>query len=669
MRRLIFAFFLLIPVLLAANTPQPRIVIQSGHSGAVRSVAYQKSTGLTVSTGVDGTIRVWKSGTLVYKRQVSHLPLSDLIVHPNLPVAAYIATDSINTYRLSVYNWVEDHELYSIRIQDAPLSLGFSPQGSYLFYSRADLNSLTILDAESGAPMEIATGGVGIVSSAFFSNTESTMVSYLPSGNIIYWDLENNSRKAAPISTMNDLEMVKFNNTGRFGVGYRNSTLHLFDLVTGRTLSSLPISGVSEISMHPEASRLALIRSTERYQEIVEIDFSKRVLQEIDRFSPSSAHPLAIVIHKDGVDLGFDNGATGRVNPNFSSFVPWGKTGPLLVSDIDAWNGTLVVSTPGSMFLIDSPQLKATTPEVPETIESTEISLPFAQSGGFTPLDFRRGIVWNTQNPDTSYLFSVSDASFEKLFPMTSAGKEIYTDGTRLLSLDQNGRILLYDLVSRDVLYQYAASGVRDVTFIDEESIIVGRSPSPRFPSPLTRINLRTGETVSLDADDLLVYSLHYDPLTNHLYTLGLQDRGGNIMTVLQQLHGKNFQQAFPLLSYPGEDHNATFFLDDLRLYTSLGRSEIQVSGWGGFSSFSSVAHIPHKITVDQNVVVSVNSDNSISIWNKKSGQWLSDLYLFPDNQWILNGNNGTVTASRDGFQYVKVFNGEQEISSRSIGF
>ena len=421
--------------------------------------------------------------------------------------------------------------------------------------------------------------------------------------------------------------------------------------------------------MHPQASRVALIRNAERYQEIVEIDFSNRILLEVSRVSPPSRRPVALAIHRDGIDTGFENGSLGRVNPSSSGFNQWGKPGPVAVSDIDAWNGTLAASAPGSIVLIDSAQLRGQSVKIPESIETTRVSLPFSQSGGFLPLDFRRGIVWNAQNPDQAYLFSVSDGSFEGLFSIASACKEIYTNGNRILSLDQNGSIRLYDLQRREVLYQYAASGIRDVTFIDQESIIVGRSPSARFPSPLTRINLRTGETVPLDAEDLLIYSLHFDPLTNHLYTLGLQDRRGNIMTVLQQLQGSNFQHSLPLLSYPGEDHNAAFVLDGLRLYTSLGRSEIQVSGWDGFSSFSSVSHIPHKISVDRRILASVNSDFSISIWDKKSGDWLSDIYLFPGNQWLLKGSDGSIRTSAGGMDYVKVFNGEKEISSRSFGF
>ena len=630
MRRLILILFLFIPFFLSANTPQPRIVIQTGHSGEVRSVARQESSGLTVSTGRDGTVRVWKNGTLLYSRQVSHLPLSDLIVHPDLPISAFIATDSINTYRLIVYNWVDDNELYSIRIKDAPLSLGFSPKGSYLFYSRADLNSLTLLDARTGAPVEIATEGFGIVSAAFISNTESTMVCYLPSGNIIYWDLENNRRKAAPIGTMSDMEMVNFNSTGRFGIGYRSSTLHLFDLVTGRTLSSLPMTGVSDISMHPQASRVALIRNAERYQEIVEIDFSNRILLEVSRVSPPSRRPVALAIHRDGIDTGFENGSLGRVNPSSSGFNQWGKPGPVAVSDIDAWNGTLAASAPGSIVLIDSAQLRGQSVKIPESIETTRVSLPFSQSGGFLPLDFRRGIVWNAQNPDQAYLFSVSDGSFEGLFSIASACKEIYTMGTGSSALIRTEVFAFTTCSAGKFCISTPLRVYGTLRLLIRNPLLWDAALQPVFPSPLTRINLRTGETVPLDAEDLLIYSLHFDPLTNHLYTLGLQDRRGNIMTVLQQLQGSNFQHALPLLSYPGEDHNAAFVLDGLRLYTSLGRSEIQVSGWDGFSSFSSVSHIPHKISVDRRILASVNSDFSISIWDKKSGDWLSDIYLFP---------------------------------------
>ena len=176
------ALLLLFSGLLFAET---RFVVQTSHSGQVRGITRQASSGLVVSSGSDGTVKVWQNGTLLYSRQVSHLPLTSLTVHPDNPVGAFVATDNINTYRLIVYNWEENRELFSIRINELPLSIGFSPRGNYLFYSRTDLRSLSILDAQTGAPTGIAQSGFGIVSAAFISTTESTLVCYLSSGGII----------------------------------------------------------------------------------------------------------------------------------------------------------------------------------------------------------------------------------------------------------------------------------------------------------------------------------------------------------------------------------------------------------------------------------------------------------------------------------------------------
>ena len=621
-RRLVLWLFLLTGALVAL-TAETRFVIQTGHSGEVRSVRRQDSTGKLVSVGADGTLKVWNERRLLYNRQISHLPLTEVRLHPTAPVAAFIATDNINTYRLIVYNWAENRELFSLRIDELPLELGFSPRGSYLYYSRTEINSLSLLDAESGAAIDIARNGFGIVSAAFISDTESTMVCYLPSGGILYWDMREDRRKAAPISTTSNLELVGFNGSGRYGIGYRSGVIYLFDLVTGRNLDTIKLDGVVDIAVHPNENSIAVIRNTPRLQEIRLYNFNSLKIVETLRASVPQARPLSVSYDRRGVTLGLANGLVGRLNTTDSSFVSWVAESLIPVSDIDLWNGSLVLSGPGNLFLMDSPALQGTAPAAPDSLEQTVLPLPFSSGAGFLALDPRRSVLWSVEAAENAYLFSVTTGRFEPLFPIAAACEEIYADGNRLLSLDRNGSIFLYDLGEEQLKYRYAASGIRDVTFIDTETIIAGRNPSDRFPSPLMRINLRTGETVPLNAADLLIFSLRYDPVTMSLYTLGLQDRRGRIMTVLTQLQGENFQRRSPLLSFPGEDHSSTFVLDSLRIYTSLGHSGVQVSGWDGFSDLDSVEHIPRKIGIHQGLLASLNSDSSVSLWNRRSGSWL----------------------------------------------
>jgi WD40 repeat protein len=655
------ALLLFLSGLLFAET---RFVVQTSHSDQVRGIARQSASGRVISSAGDGTVKVWQNGTLLYSRQVSHLPLTSLTVHPRKPIGAFVATDNINTYRLIVYNWEEDRELFSIRIDELPLSIGFSPRGSYLFYSRTDQRSLSILDAETGAPTGIAQSGFGIVSSAFISATESTMVCYLSSGGIIYWDMENNQRKAAPISTARNLELVDFSSNGRYGIGYRSGTLYLFDLVTGRTVDTVMLDGVIDIAAHPDESSIALIRNTGRLQEAAVYDFSDRRLVQRFRFPLNQGQPLCIDYGAGGINLGLDNGVVARVIPDSALFQSWGQNRLATLSDIDLWNGSIALSGAGRLTLMDSAELRKSSPESPRSLDQTVISLPFSSQAGFLPLDSSRGVFWSSSRAENAYLFSVSTAGFKPLFPVAAACEEIYADGDRLLSLDRNGSIFLYNISEEQLKYRYAASGIRDVTFIDAETIIAGRNPSERFPSPLMRINLRTGETVPLEATDLLTFSLRYDPITRSLYTLGLQNRQGRIMTVLKQLQGDNFQRRQPLLSFPGEDHSATFVLDSLRVFTSLGHSGIQVSDWQGFSALDSVEHIPRKISIDETLLASLNSNSSVSIWSKRSGGWLGDFYLFDDGQWVFVRNDKKIVASERGMQFLKIFEDGREVSS-----
>ncbi len=635
---------------------EQRRVVQTGHTGEIRDIQWREAGNTTVTTGNDGTLKVWQYEHLVYSCQVSHLPLASLAVHPSKPVAVFVATDSINTYRLIAYNWETETELYSLRLDELPLDIGFSPKGTYLYFSRTDQKSLTIMNADSGAPLNIADSGFGIVSSAFISSSEQTLVCYLASGSLLYWDIENNRQKTDPISTTSNLDLIEFSYNGRYALGYRSDSVYLIDLVSGKTLSTLSMPGVISQAMHPSDLKTSFIRNTGRYREITVVDFGDRTLKQSLKYAVTEANPLVLTSSGNQLYTGLDNGSLGTVNTASQDFHTWGKNILADLTDIDLWNGALAISSSGSLTLIDSQEFRNPLPGLPQKFYTSKIDLPFSSAAGFNPLDNRQGVIWDRDSAGTSYLYDISTHNFADLFSIDTACKEIYSMGNTLLSLDQNGTIILYDLQDEEVKYHYAASGLRDVTFIDGETIIAGRNPSRRFPSPLMKINLRTGETVPMEASDMLTYSLHFDPLTDSLYTLGLQERRGRIMTVLRQLQGKNFERDLPLLSYPGEDHNATFVLDSLRVITSLGHSGVQISGWSGFSALGQVSHIPVRISSDSKILASQNSDSSISVWNKINGNWLCDFYLFKDGEWAAITADGELTASENGAQYVRSF-------------
>lgn len=637
--RLLCASLMLLTGMLLA---EERIVVQANHNDAVTAMAIHPASGRLVSAAEDGTLKVWDRERILYSRQVSHLSLSRLAVHPTEPVCAYVATDNINTYRLGLFNWRDNTELYSIRLEEQPLDIGFSPRGSFLYYSVTDYRSLNLLDAKTGARNNLAETGFGIVSSSFISSSEKTLVSYLPSGNIVYWDLEQDQRKAAPIGTISDLELVAFSADGLFGLGTRGNFVYLFDLVSGATLSRLELDGITGLVSHPTRREAALIRSTVRQQEILILDYSnsRRELTISDRSTLRGIRPAALSYRQNSLIAGMVDGSLGSFSAD-SGYSRWIEGNPARLSDVDIWNGTLALSDVGRLLLFDASGLGSSDPETPALLDRTVVELPFSAGGGFLPLDSRSGVVWNGSAADSAYLFSVSSGRFEELFPIEAGAEEIYVDGERLLSLDRNGRITVYNLKERELQYQYAASGIRDAAFIDEDTIIAGRNPSARFPSPLMRINLRTGETVPLEASELLTFAVRYEPLTGSLYTLGLQERRGRIVTVLRELQGTDFQRSQALLSFPGEDRSSAFILQDLRLYTSIGSSGLLVSGWQGFSSLEKVDSIPRKISSERNLVASLNNDGSVSLWNIRTGRHLGSLFLFKDGEWLFLSDAG----------------------------
>ncbi|HKK66317.1 MAG TPA: hypothetical protein VJ967_10720, partial [Clostridia bacterium] len=119
MKRVFFLSFVIMLISITAAWTDSRILISTGHTDRINELVYQKSDNTLFSAGNDGTLRVWdiNSKNLLYKLQISHLPIEKIAVHPNKPEVALIRTDRISTFHLSVWNYETGEELYSHKIE------------------------------------------------------------------------------------------------------------------------------------------------------------------------------------------------------------------------------------------------------------------------------------------------------------------------------------------------------------------------------------------------------------------------------------------------------------------------------------------------------------------------------------------------------------------------
>ncbi|MFW5747484.1 MAG: hypothetical protein ACOCX6_01680, partial [bacterium] len=118
--RALITALLLTAALVTINAPdlhaqEVRVVINTGHTGRVNSIAYHDSDSLLFSGGADGTLRVWDTETekLVYLLQITHNPIEKIFLNPEAPQVGIIEKDGISSHRLSVWNWQTKEERLS----------------------------------------------------------------------------------------------------------------------------------------------------------------------------------------------------------------------------------------------------------------------------------------------------------------------------------------------------------------------------------------------------------------------------------------------------------------------------------------------------------------------------------------------------------------------------
>jgi len=232
----------------------------------------------------------------------------------------------------------------------------------------------------------------------------------------------------------------------------------------------------------------------------------------------------------------------------------------------------------------------------------------------------------------------------------------------RYLTLDEGGTVSLVDPVTGTSLFSYSAFGMDTAAYVDSNHIIAGRSATGTINTPLLQINSTTGETVPISDPAIVVYDVAYDAANNRVFSLGIQTTGsGSATTVLESHSVASPGSATTWLTYNGEDHGAGLTIDPATgtVYTSIGFSGVQALSSPGEPAvqFDRTDHVPRKLVVSGNWLYALNTDSTMTIWNKNTGKLLLNLYIFKDDSWAAVLASGQYYSSGGAEQYIKLFN------------
>ncbi len=635
--------------LLLGGTGMADVLVNTSHAGAVRDMEITQDGEHLISVGEDGKLKVWdrESRDIRASWQISMLSLVRLELHPEESRAAVLEYDGASRVFMSVWDWETGDPLFRRSLEELPLVMRFSPQGTFIVTSKPTFDSITILDAETGRERPFVDRGFGIVTYATVSQSEGNIMTYTgATGRIRYFDLSS-GREIQSAETVAGLEHLTLLTNRRYALGAGPDGLLVVDILDGGIEDSYALENISGIERDGDSNQIVVRRREDGEETLLRFTADgNRVRRQFT---------AAVRMGSEATTFAGYGGAmySASLDGTIHYFRPGGRLRNIFardvvekVSDVASGFQSLVAATEERIVRFSS-DIFTRPLERPRYLRYRVTENPTGEAVLLEPAGGRDVLMWRLENP-TADIWSY-DPILNRVDVFTETEAPV-----RRLSAHQDGIVVLstggsfYDL-SRDNLetvFSYNALGMEHVILTPRVGILVGKSRTDDFSSALLRIDPETGETVPIRTDERLIFDMAYDG-DSDLYTLGLRNRGGDTETVLRRRFGRNFMASDAVLTAPGEhltghviyderSESAFAIVDQPTPYRIRRRNQ---------SVVETAQHRARRITVVENTLVSANSDGSISFWNVEEGNHLGDLYLFRGGDWALLTADGRYAA------------------------
>lgn len=605
------------------------ITIGRQHTGKILCLSALKNSPFFYSAGIDGFISKHTITGDADTWQVSDIPVKKIVIHPSDNLIAIYETDGFSIHRVSVWDWSKKQRLYAKRFRDSVLSLDWSAQGTWLMIGTTSLEGLTILDGQTGAFKQVFKTSPGIVSLSATGASETTMITYGPSGKIIYTDVNAGITKAT-YTGISDIQNPLLFNNNRTIAGVVNGYIEQFDATSGKPLGSWEITNA-----------LAAVTNTDNeavwFEELPDQLWSLNKATQTtfkSEFSlPTDGKITAALSFSGQYIIGLSTGELYAIseNPeNISSLniiqIPQIKLNA--IDDIASDGSRVFLLSQGALFISTGPgksPVFAFDGLDSNVIKIASDSLIFASSD------------------KTSPIISMSiDGDIKKvLYEPTGNITSLTVTDNFLVCIEGRNKAVVINMNTSKVYFTYSGIGLQDALLLDTTHLLVSKSSSMRSPNALLLVNCITGETAPLPVEAELIYGLKQLP-QNKLELKGFRiitSTVTNTELVAIKINTTKISETFltTIASFADEDLAASVLATSDGVLTNLGKGslvEIKTGGGAQFR-FSRGYSLPITVAVTDQFIVSLNKDGSLSWYNKATQKLISTAGITSEGFWI----------------------------------
>jgi len=603
---------------------------------SMSSISLRNGEKSVFSAGDDGFIIKWNESDLGEHYQVSDLPVKMIAQNPKGNEVAVYETDGISFNRVSVWDWKNQRRKFFMNFEESVTSLSYSAKGTYVICGT--VNGVYFIDEEGKATTNNINDNIGTFSFTMTSNSENNFVSYSPIGTLTYYDLKTGEKKYR-FDVEPNLSDVRMFNKSIFLAGTKDGKIHIMHAVLkGKSLGSF------------NASKAVLLSSANDTPENTENLFY--IINEPHQFK------LFEIQNEDGKTV-----ASPKLARTFSGL----KTGERIVSGTISADSIYAGTNLGNIYKFDY-----------EAAERVDVLLPITENRYDTVLDiakvekagetdfyilapssvykfmYKDGYIDKIcQNSDFRNIISYGDEIIlwtrdsrkpvVKINTNTKAQTTIFTpsgniktlkvSGQSLISVESNTSVNKYDIATGKKEVLYNGQSIQDAILCGND-LYVAKSSASSPNVPLLHINARTKETVPLSVKGTFAYSLNFDESSNKIYGIVIESDKEDKTSVFEFDLGTKASRT--LIKTREEDIDAFMVLSGDNLYTNVGKTNARSFNTRTKRDFlyRRAESMPLKVVNNNGMIMVLNRNGSLSMYNEELNIVKLTLYLDLDGQW-----------------------------------
>lgn len=632
MKKFIFIFAAVLSTFAAYS--QSRSSSQA-HLSEITDLSHISSDGTVFSAGTDGFVIKWNN------EDGEHYQLTDYEIkliarNPsnNNEIAIY-ETNGASLHKVTVWNWSNFSKRYGYFFTDSITSLAFSAKGSFLICGTASVNGAYFINNHNGNIINNKIkDNTGVVNMAVTSNTEKNIAIYSPSGTLSYYNLKNGQKQEKLNVEKNLTHGTMFNNFVFFA-GVRDKALYVYDARLGKLLGRFNSSNPVLINAN-DRKDLYYVESGNRQIKLYKIanDRNKAVIQPelINTVSGLKQDETVTTasIFNDEIIAGTTTGNIYKL-----STTPTDRVEVVASISQKMYDRLYDIASVGSDFYFLSPNDLYLS-----SYDRGEVDRKAANPGYTNIITYGTNVIlWSKNTTKPVQLMDVSTGTCTTLFTPSNKMQSLKLFGENLVELQGNTTVNCYNIQTKKYEQLYLGSGIQDAVLYTDTDLYVAKSSASYPQVPLIYINTTTKETVPLSLKGTVCFSLSYDSSIENsdIYgiVIGQDSKGKSNTSIFSLTPGSN---SFKMMnSEAGEDPDAFTALSMPNIYTNIGKSLVQSLNISSNRKFTykRSASMPVKMARNENRLVILNRDGSISWYNPDMSTVINDWYLTVDGSWF----------------------------------